>query len=351
METTNYYNAKPSNISNLGKDVSGAKRMNFDTYETIQEKEARKQKNSTDKAHKEAFKAAILASPVDKETIIKLLTEKFSSDHGFCVTDPNSKAIIMERKKEIWYPSNSTQAFNKMVSDYNRLKRTLSEINSEYYFPHWVKKMIKKYSSKETFIDQTGAKFSWKEFKEHKFDKLKESIEFLKTNSSAVQFGNSVSDKERAYILQELASFIKDWQGKTITSKVSLASVNWSFGSRGNAQSVAYFQPKTNVISVNRDNIGSLIHELGHFLDFNRKNLSNKISYATIQEYASTLPASMDRKQKRYYCSRVEIFARAFEAYCYQQNASFSGFAQLGSGYLPKLNEELTNLIEEALQN
>ena len=37
METTNeYYNAKPSNITNLGKDVSGAKRMNFDTYETNQ---------------------------------------------------------------------------------------------------------------------------------------------------------------------------------------------------------------------------------------------------------------------------------------------------------------------------
>ena len=31
METNTYYNAKPSNISNLGKDVSGAKRMNFDT--------------------------------------------------------------------------------------------------------------------------------------------------------------------------------------------------------------------------------------------------------------------------------------------------------------------------------
>lgn len=33
-ETNTYYNAKPSNITNLGKDVSGAKRMNFDTYET-----------------------------------------------------------------------------------------------------------------------------------------------------------------------------------------------------------------------------------------------------------------------------------------------------------------------------
>ena len=45
METNTYYNAKPSNISNLGKDVSGAKRMNFDTYETTEEREMRKQKN------------------------------------------------------------------------------------------------------------------------------------------------------------------------------------------------------------------------------------------------------------------------------------------------------------------
>ena len=93
-----------------------------------------------------------------------------------------------------------------------------------------------------------------------------------------------------------------------------------------------------------------VLHELGHYLDFHNRKLSNKISYSTIQAYRDTLPDYMDRKMKAYYCSREEIFARAFEAYCYDQTANFSAFAQCGAAYLPTLNEELTSLIEQALQ-
>lgn len=45
---TNYYNAKPSKVSNIGTDVRGAKRMNFDTFENLEAKEqAKKRTNQT----------------------------------------------------------------------------------------------------------------------------------------------------------------------------------------------------------------------------------------------------------------------------------------------------------------
>lgn len=114
-------------------------------------------------------------------------------------------------------------------------------------------------------------------------------------------------------------------------------------------KSVAFYQPAGKVISVNRNNIGSLVHELGHFLDDKAGMISRKMSYATVSAYAASLPEHIQGSEKRYYCSRVEIFARAFEAYCYKMEAKFSNFAQTGKAYLPELNEELIKLVEEAI--
>lgn len=348
MEATQaYYNAKPSNIGNLGADVSGAKRMNFDTYETSEQRETRKRKNASDKALKEALKAAILAEVPDRSLIASLICQQFESDFGFSCKADNARAIIMERRK-LAVDRETRADFNKLVSRFNNAVRTISRNESDYYFRRYLESARKRYAPKDTFVGQSGTRFDWKQFEQ--VTPIDGNLTFLKESTSAVQFGNSVSDKERAYIVQELAWFIFAWKALPFTSKADISAVNWSFGARGNNRSVAFFQPGQKVISVNRDNIGSLVHELGHFLDDKAGNVSRKISWATVQAYAKTLPDCIQGKERRYYCSKVEIFARAFEAYCYSKQAGFSTFAQCGKAYLPELNEELIALVESVLK-
>jgi hypothetical protein len=349
--TTEYYNAKPSNIGNLGLDVAGAKRHNFDTYESTEERAAKKQKNSSDKVYKEAFKAVIFAESVDKDALIALLVGKFKSDYDLDnASYENLNDILIQRRQEIMQSPARVGAseYNKLWKAYHALNRTLRDIKSTYYFDRYIAKMQKRYSAKDSFIDQTGKVFNWKEFKQ--VTDIDPDIEYLKNNSKAVQFGNSVSDKERAYILQELARFIAQWQVRDLIKAIDISQISWSFGARGKAGSVAYYVDAKKLISVNRNNIGSLVHELGHYIDAINGHISNKISWKTLQEYEKTLPEDMSWKQKRYYCSRVEIFARAFEAYCLQKAVGFSDFAQCGKAYLPDLNDELIGLIEECLK-
>lgn len=345
--TTAYYNAKPSNITNLGKDVAGAKRMNFDTYETTEEKATRKRKNASDKRLKEELKAAILSDSPSRIVITQLLCQQFESDFGFSCNADNAHAIMLERRA-LAVDKETRSAFNKMVRSFYRTRKTLSRIESEYYFNRYLESARKKYAPRQSFVGQSGARFSWKEFQE--VSDITPHLTFLKYSTSAVQFGNSVSDKERAYIVKELSDFISAWDASPLTKNASISAVSWSFGARGNAQSVAFFQPGQKVISVNRDNIGSLVHELGHFLDDKAGDVSRKISWQTVQNYVATLPENLSSAQRRYYGSKVEIFARAFEAYCFSKQAGFSTFAQCGKDFLPELNEELIALVESVLK-
>jgi len=343
-----YYNAKPSNITNIGLDVSGAKRHNFDTYETSEERETRKRKASNDKTQKEAYKNAILSESPDAQLIIKLLKDKFFNNYGFCAYDANARSIIMNKRQNIEHTPEARKAFNAMISAYNKTIRAISDCNSEYRFKRFITSQSKKYRSKEKFVGQSGVKFDWKLFEAT--SDIHTHLEYLKNNANAVQFGNSVSDKERGYIAKQLSQFINQWQNMESVNKIDITKINWSFGARGNAQSVAFYCHSNRVISVNRNNIGSLIHEIGHYIDFTSGMLSNKISYSTIRAYAETLPEYMQGSELRYYCSRVEIFARAFEAYSYKMNYSFSKFAQYGNQYLPELNDELIALIESVIR-
>lgn len=346
MEHQTYYNAKPSNISNIGHDVAGAKRMNFDTYETTAEREARKSTNKNKKQFKEAFKDAVLTA--NRGKLLMLLHTRFLADHGFAVDSPDAHAIIMERRKTATNESGRRE-FNGLVNDYNRTNREIRKITrSDYSFRCYVETASRRYQPKDSFVDETGSRFDWKKFEAN--SDIASHLEFLKLNTSAVQFGNSVSDKERAYISQELAKFLKDWQVVEGLNNISLSSLNWSFGARGKTGSVAYYQQSGNIISVNRNNIGSLIHEVGHFLDANAYTVSRNISHTTVGRYADTLPLELTPKQRGYYCSRSEIFARAFEAYCYKIYAGFSPFAQSGKDLLPELDDELIGLIETALR-
>lgn len=352
METENkYYNAKPSKISNIGKDVAGAKRMNFDTYETEEERETKQRKKALDKnlkGLKEEFKTELFKTSPNPFQLKDIIRKQFSATYGFCVSNDNARQIVREQRKEA-HTTEERKAFNKMVRAFNKTRTDLSRLSSsEYFIERHIEKLRKKYGSKKSFIEQSGQSFNWKDFEFT--EKVDNDFSYLESNAEAVQFGNSVTDNERAYILNELSTFIKSWDESSIFSKQNIKNVSWSFGARGKCNSVAYYQAGAKLISVNRNNIGSLVHELGHHLDYQNNLPSNKISWDTIKAYTEQIKdLCPDSKSLRYYASRKEIFARAFEAYCYKVNANFKPFAQCGDMFLPELNEELTTIIKEVL--
>jgi hypothetical protein len=330
--TTQYYNAKPSNISNIGADILGARRHHFDTYESNEEKEHKKKNNQI----KINLKDAVLAENPCPKLIASLIEQRFAFDYGFSTENLE----VMKELRANACDNESISIYNKTLRAYNKARKEIRYCNlNSYYFEHLLAKLVKRYKQKQSLVEETGLKYSWKKFNQTVFN----DFDYIKDNVKAVQFGNSVSDKERSYILAELTIFLKTWP-----FKIDLKAINWSFGARGKAGSVAYYQPSGKIISVNRDNIGSLIHEIGHYIDDVYNNISYKISRATITAYAESLPKSMSRKEIQYYCSRKEIFARAFEAYC-KKHHNFNDFAQYGGSYLPELNNELTELIQTAL--
>lgn len=350
METNAYYNAKPSKISNIGLDVAGAKRMNFDTYETVEEREVKERKKATDKriaAIKLQLKAEVLSEVPLVPKIVELLGSIFELTHGVAPVCESVK-VLMEQIREqnrIETGKYYSAAASKLANAYNRHYREVRRLG--YYPSRYLAKMRAKYQPKDSFTEQSGQTFDWKNFK--LTSDLKDSVEYLSLNSSAVQFGNTVTDNERAYISFELSEFLKLWKIIEGLQKVDLTPVCWSFGARGKAGSVAYYQAAGKIISVNRNNIGSIIHELGHYIDHVSGTVSKEISFKTVCAYVDTLPKEMSSKQIKYYGSRCEIFARAFEAYCYKIYAGFSDFAQCGKDYLPVLNDELEGLIKIAL--
>lgn len=343
--TNNYYNAKPSKIGNIGKDISGAKRMNFDTYETTEQREIKERKKTQDKqiaAIKSELKTEILNTVPSVSNIIDLHAKIFDLTFSFHPSCDNARAILMEKRSKA-IDTQSRADFNKLVNSFNKFKTTVRKL--QYHPSYYIKKMRSKYEPKGSFTEQSGQSFDWKSF--DKVTDLKGELLYLSNNVSALQFGNSVSDNERAYISIKLAEFIN--QFKTHFPKISLQPVNWSFGARGKAGSVAYYQASGKIVSVNRNNIGSIIHELGHYIDDISNRISSEISYNTVHNYMDKIKEGLSSKSLNYYCKRTEIFARAFEAYCYKHMFNFDKFAQCGDTYLPELNDELINLIEKAL--
>lgn len=347
-----YYNAKPSKIGNIGKDVSGAKRMYFDTYESEQEKQVAKRKRKGLKEVKEQLKAEVLSESPNAQRIIELLGKRVELEHGVNPTrEDASFQISLLRDAVDTKDREQVSTFNNLIRAYRKVERDIFRLSSNYpeYTINRLKRAYK--PKKKPFVEENGKTVDWSSFEDT--TKLTKDFDFLSEHTQAVQFGNSVSDRERSYILIELTRFLKDWSNDSIFRHVNLKPLHWSFGARGKAGSVAYYNPNQVLISVNRNNIGSLIHEIGHYIDFTQGMPSSKISAQTIREYRDMVKEQnpyLSHTEMRYYCSRVEIFARAFEAYCFKVKAGFSEFAQCGKSYLPVLNDELLDIIGECFR-
>jgi hypothetical protein len=340
METQEikHYNARPSTIPNLGLDVYGAHRHNFDTYETNEEREKRKASDRRLKELNEALKAEILKESPSLSIVEAILKEKFFIAFNVRLNEVEAYLRTLSKKGT----EEALKQYRKIAKASNRLTRDLWLFKATSRgFQHYIYAQRKKLKPKNSFTEVVGRTFNWSKFEQTKT--IETDTEYLKANSKAIQFGNSVTDKERSYIIKELASFLKAWNEKRLPS---LSELSWAFGARGKRGSVAYYKDSLKLISINRNNIGSLVHEVGHYLDHLNNDISKKISKETLVAYRDYLRDSGHADDISYYLQRSELFARAVEAYLLGQ---FSEFAQVETSYLPKLNDELTALVKEAL--
>jgi hypothetical protein len=86
-----------------------------------------------------------------------------------------------------------------------------------------------------------------------------------------LQFGNSVTDDERAHHLRKTAEAMVDLADVTglPDRAVSLdGQLGLAFGARGHGRAAAHYEPGSKVINITRKNgVGTLAHEWGHALD------------------------------------------------------------------------------------
>lgn len=86
-----------------------------------------------------------------------------------------------------------------------------------------------------------------------------------------LQFGNSVTDDERAHHLRKTAEAMVDLADVTGLPDRAMSldgQLGLAFGARGKGRAAAHYEPGTQVINITRKNgVGTLAHEWGHALD------------------------------------------------------------------------------------
>ena len=86
-----------------------------------------------------------------------------------------------------------------------------------------------------------------------------------------LQFGNSVTDDERAHHLRKTAEAMVDLADVTGLPDRAISlngTIGLAFGARGKGRASAHYEPGNKVINITRKNgVGTLAHEWGHALD------------------------------------------------------------------------------------
>lgn len=173
----------------------------------------------------------------------------------------------------------------------------------------------------------------------YKVNSEKDAVNFFKNNTRAVQFGNALPDKEREAHLVSCARSLEDLSkltGLSVKSLTQDGKLAFGFSARGRAGAAAHYDNGTKIINLTRANgFGSLAHELGHALDSkasSKKGITGNYaseskaypSYepvsAVVEKIKSRIKKSpeyrfMSPKQRQYWTSTREVFARVFEAH------------------------------------
>lgn len=339
MKNKDYINSRPSNVNNIGEDLSGAQRHHFKTYD---EKQAIKVKNKESKDIKttlDKLKAKAIESQ-DTQDLYNYHFQYLVLKYDFKSSNADELKEEIKLKRSFATDNRTSEnisTFNKALNALNKFRKIEWAINSNYTYS--IEELFKKLEPKAAlrYVENNGKTYNWStlEQKSSAFN-----IHYLKTNLRALQFGNSVTDKERIYLTNSLTNELQIF--KCTFNHLDLSKIGFSFGARGKAGSVAYFQPSSNIISVNRHNIGSLIHEIGHYLDYTlgEYKLSNSITIEMKKEYFQKLKTSqVDPNFRKYLMKPTEIFARLFEQYC----LSLKCFTEFGltvdQSIMPELNK------------
>ena len=151
-----------------------------------------------------------------------------------------------------------------------------------------------------------------------------------------IQYGNSMDDNKRKEHLLNAATAFSDLSRATgiPVKKMSLGGkLGISFGARGTGRAMAHYEPKENIIAMTRDSgHGALAHEWAHALDYSARkgNLENSASVSSAVEKAKIAIRDsgfterlrgndtfkkLSLRQKSYWSSSDEVFARTFEKY------------------------------------
>lgn len=177
------------------------------------------------------------------------------------------------------------------------------------------------------------------------FKNQEEQSKFIseKLKMRGLQWGNSVTDEERKHHMEQIALAFKDlsdvleipYEQVTLNGKLALA-----VGARGKGTALAHYEPDNKVINLTRKGgVGSLAHEWGHFLDnlttggwgnflsdnskWNPDTPSERAMHTVLSSFAPVAERirktetyrKLSDKQKSYWTSTEEMFARCFEKY------------------------------------
>lgn len=301
------FNEKPSKHRNIGEDIGGAKRHNFDTYESDDTKKE-KERMKKAKQHKSSLKKIAVESLNEANFKSVILNYEFQSAlENFPSYDgpkEYSKDSVLLLRGLVLTLKNSAN-YGSLVRKYNRMSRLTGRLDRRLTWD-----VAKDYFSKKcknSFIETNGIKRPW--LLETSFNP--DSIAHLSAITKAVQFGNSIPDSEREYCLMNLSESLR------IFSKYfsfDFKNVGFSFGARGKAGSIAHYQDSAKVIAVNRSWDGALIHEIGHAIDYSLGRVSRNMPFEIRSKYRAKLAQNKVSNQS-YYMKDVEIFARLFEVF------------------------------------
>lgn len=305
------YNEKPSSVPNIGNDITGAKRHNFDTYESNEERVLRERKKSEKKSLK-TLKSDTLSSLTEDNFAFSLANyefrrflvvfEKFDQTVNYSIENMALlKAHVIESKTLV-----DREIFNCYAKNFNKLARQLSRLKYNVRTLDDAKAYLSP-KTKDSFREVNGHEVPWSTDSKS-FDAMA-----LAARVNGVQYGNSLSENERIYVSENLIKSI-DILDKYLT--IDFKSLGFSYGARGRAGSIAHYQDSNKVLAFNRGWDGALIHELGHAIDYALGLVSHGIPYSIRKAYRAKLEKHPILKLKlKYYMNNKEIFARMFEAW------------------------------------
>lgn len=337
------FNERPSKYSNLGQDITGAKRHNFDTYENP-EKKAEKERVKRSKNHLKELKQ----QAIDQFTEVNYMGVIEWYESNKCLIsmanyDGVKRVASLEQLKEHVLSLKETPYYNDSAIKFNKLSKKMRNIRWYYRDVTLAMKHFDT-KSKDKFTEFNGVKRPW--ILKDKFNPI--SIDYLIDTTEAIQFGNSLPENEREYCLHNLMIAIE-----TLKTRLTFnfKTIGFSYGARGKAGSVAHYQNSQKVLAFNRGWDGALIHELGHAIDYSLNLPSNNLPMDIRQRYAQQIK---DHKidNPNYYNSRKELFARLFEVWCLKNIPELSSFALFifDQRTMPILDEQSEQWMNDALK-